>query len=137
VLAQLADSVCWSVLECVGVCWSVLQCAAACCSVLQHSSTSVTSLLIQSGLRNVFFFAAYRALSFSKPTLQHTATHCNTLQHTATHIDIPFALFQRAQQGNSERVVSCLDITQTTRTQHALHTQPHKYFANHILHTRV
>jgi len=89
--------VCWSVLECVGVCWSAVECAAVCCSVLQHSSTSVTSLLIQSGLCNVFFWQhTVRSLSAS-PTgrlrvgcvmSRNYATHTNTTHstHTTTQI---------------------------------------------------
>ena len=42
-LHKSADSVCWSVLECVGVCWSVLECVAQeyehSCEVAQCSCT--------------------------------------------------------------------------------------------------
>jgi len=106
--------VCCSVLQCVVVCCSVLQCVAVCCSVLQCVAVRCFALLIFDTCSAPFScnilqcntlqhtatllqriavalaccaHALHRFLSSNVvllPTLQHTATHCNTLQHAAT-----------------------------------------------------
>jgi len=91
--------VCCSVVQCVAVCCSVLQCVAVCCSVLQCADKFGSVLaVIYTGDRDVFCKDFHRHVQnewmriYPWPTLQHTATRCNTLhahvwlplQHTAT-----------------------------------------------------